>query len=121
MAKQQQVTVVYTDDVSGESLESDAVTTVDFSLLGTSYEIDLSEANVTALRDDLATWIAHARKVTSPRRGGARPSAPRAAKAGTTDRDQNQAVREWAREQGHQVSERGRISATIMDAYQAAH
>lgn len=119
MAKQQQVTVVYTDDVSGESLEQDAVTTVDFALEGTSYEIDLSEANAAALRDDLATWIAHARKVTGARRG-ARTPAPRAARAGA-DREQNQAVREWARAQGHEVSERGRISATIMDAYQAAH
>lgn len=31
------------------------------------------------------------------------------------------AVREWARNNGHQVSDRGRVAAGLVEAYRAAH
>lgn len=120
MAKQQKVTIEYTDDVSGDSLVADEVRTVEFALDGSSYEIDLSADNAAKLRDELATWIGHARKVTANKRVAKVASAPRAGRA-SVDREQNQAVREWARSQGHEISDRGRISSKIMAAYQAAH
>jgi hypothetical protein len=112
----QKVQVILVDDLDG----GDAEETVSFALDGVSYEIDLNAANAARLRDELATWVGHSRRVggrsTGARRQGSRGRA--AASGSGTD---TAAVREWARQQGHQVSERGRISAEIMDAYKAAH
>jgi hypothetical protein len=108
----QKVQVVLVDDVDG----GDASETVTFALDGVSYEIDLSEANAAALRDAFATWVGHARKVSGRARAG-RGTSRRAGGAG----DDSAAIREWAKENGHQVSERGRISAAVRDAYAAAH
>lgn len=106
----QKVNIILVDDIDG----SDADQTITFGLDGTSYEIDLNDAHAAALRDALSGYVGHARKVTGagPRRG--RRSAPASAN-NTKD------VREWARSQGMEVSERGRVSATIQEAYAAAH
>jgi hypothetical protein len=110
MAKKVQVTLV--DDIDG----SEAVETVGFALDGSSYEIDLSKANARKLRDALSTYVAHSRKA-----GRARP-AGRAARATTrSDREQVQAIREWARRNGHKVSDRGRVPAVVIEAYNAAN
>lgn len=111
MAKQQTITLI--DDIDG----SDAAETVEFGLDGIQYEIELSDKNAKKLRDALAKYVAKARRAER-----ARPARGRAAKTAPAriDREQLQAIRVWARENGHQVSDRGRISATIMDAYQAA-
>ena len=93
--------------------------TVSFGLDGTSYEIDLSAKNAAKLRDSLATYIANARR--SGRSGG-RPAAPgrRGRSRGSRgDREQTQAIREWARKNGFSISERGRIPANVLDAYNA--
>jgi hypothetical protein len=37
------------------------------------------------------------------------------------DREQTQAIREWARNNGHKVSERGRIPASVLEAYNSAN
>lgn len=115
MAKQQQITTSFTDDLDGTELDASAVTTVQFSLDGTTYEIDLSETNAAALREDLATWIEHARKVSG--RSSTRKTTRSSAAAG--DREESTAIREWARANGHQVSDRGRISAKVVEAYNA--
>lgn len=115
MAKQQKVTVVYTDDLTGDQLDEDAVQTVQFSLDGTSYEIDLAEESAKKLRDDFATWIGHARRTTSRR--GTRPASGAPKGRAVADREQSGAIREWARNNGHSVSERGRIPAAIVEAY----
>lgn len=107
----QKVQVLLVDDVDGSAAEE----TVTFALDGVSYEIDLTAANAAKLRDALAEWVGHARKV-----GGrsSRSSAPRARRASSSDA---QAVRDWAKANGYTVSERGRISAEIKTAYDAAH
>lgn len=112
MAKKVQVTLV--DDVDG----SNAVETIEFALDGSSYEIDLSKANAAKLRDALATYVAHARKAgrSRPAARAGRP-APRAARS---DHEQVQAIREWARRNGHKVNDRGRIPAAVLEAYHAA-
>ena len=88
-----------------------------FSLDGVSYEIDLSAANAEALRDAIAPWVGHARKVSgrTPRGAGPRGRRPASSKADLGD------VRAWARENGYQVSDRGRVSAEVMAAYEGAH
>ncbi|MGH3446379.1 MAG: histone-like nucleoid-structuring protein Lsr2 [Nocardioidaceae bacterium] len=103
----QRVHVVLEDDLDG----SEAQETVLFGLDGTNYEIDLSQRNATKLRDAMAKYVgASRRKVRSRRRSGRAASGPKPAE-----------VREWAREAGYEVSERGRVPAEIRDAYDAAH
>ena len=111
MAKKVQVTLV--DDIDG----SEAVETVSFAVDGTSYEIDLSKANAKKLRDALATYVASARRAGRVRAAGGRSGRATA----RADREQIQAVREWARRNGHKVSDRGRVPASVLDAYNAAH
>jgi hypothetical protein len=110
MAKKVQVLLVDDLDKSSEADE-----TVSFSLDGVSYEIDLTSANAAKLRDGLATWIGHAERT-----GGRRNTSRAGGKAATRRADLG-AVREWARAKGHQVSDRGRISAEIQAAYDKAH
>jgi hypothetical protein len=109
----QRVKVTLIDDIDG----NEAAETVSFSLDGVSYEIDLSDKNAAQIRNDLAKWTGHAR-----RSGAGRPSARRrAGAAGGSGRVDMTEVREWARANGHQVSDRGRISTAIQTAYDEAH
>ena len=109
----QKTQVVLFDDIDG----AEADETVTFALDGVSYEIDLTSAHAAELRDALATWIGHARKS-----GGRAAAAPRsAARRTTADRAQLAKIREWARDNGHKVSDRGRISAEVIAAFEAAH
>ena len=105
----QKVSIVLVDDLDG----TEATETVTFGLDGTSYEIDLNDANAAALREALSGYVGHARKVT----GGGR----RARKSGGGSSSNTKDVREWAKAQGMEVSERGRISADVQQAYDAAH
>lgn len=101
----QRVNIVLVDDIDG----SDAEETVSFALDGREYEIDLSKANADKLRDALALYVGHAR------RGGGRRGRNRT--GGPTPSD----IRAWARENGFSVPDRGRVSATVREAYLAAH
>jgi Lsr2. len=95
------------DDIDGEPADE----TVTFGIDGRTYEIDLSAANAQKLRNGLAEFIASARRL-----GGRRGSAPNARKP-VVDREQNQAIREWARKRGEKISDRGRIPARLVEAY----
>jgi len=106
----QKVQVLLVDDING----AEAAESVSFSLDGVSYEIDLTVANAKKLRDDLATWVGHAR------RSGGRKSSRRATTTRLRRGDLS-AVRVWARNNGHKVSDRGRISAGILAAYDKAN
>lgn len=108
----QRVQVMLEDDIDGSVADE----TVTFALDGITYEIDLNSANATALRESFAEWIGHARraggrKAPARRAGGGHP-------AGSSDAGQ---IREWARENGYEVSERGRISAEVRAAYEKAN
>jgi len=109
----QRVNIVLDDDLDGGPADE----TVTFALDGVSYEIDLSSANAAALRDALAPYVGHGRRSGGRRASSPRSSAPRAS-AGKRDLAD---VREWARQNGHKVSERGRISAEVQAAYDKAH
>jgi nucleoid-associated protein Lsr2 len=114
------VQVILSDDLD-EDLPADE--TVSFSLDGTNYEIDLSEKNATELRDTFSRYVQAARKVG--RGSGGRASGAGRSRAtgggGRMDREQAGAIRDWARKNGHNVSDRGRIPASVVDAYEAAH
>lgn len=107
----QRVSIVLEDDIDGSVAEE----TVTFALDGVTYEIDLSSKNASGLRDALAPYVGHARRAAGRRTAG-RPSGGR----GSGKRDLGD-VREWARSNGHKVSDRGRISAEIQAAYDKAH
>jgi hypothetical protein len=110
------VQVILSDDLD-ENLSADE--TVSFSLDGTSYEIDLAEKNAKEMRDAFSRYVSAARKVGRGNRvsGGGRGRAS----GGRMDREQAGAIRDWARKNGHAVSDRGRIPASVVDAYEAAH
>ena len=102
--------VMLTDDLDG----SEATETVRFGLHRRDYEVDLSKKNAKSLRDGLKRYVEVGRKT-----GGRRTS--RSGSTSGSDRAQLSAMRGWARQQGMDVSERGRISATVQEAYNKAH
>ncbi|MDO8106602.1 Lsr2 family protein [Isoptericola sp. b441] len=106
----QKVQVVLVDDIDGGTADE----TVSFSLDGVSYEIDLSTANATALREAFAPYVGPARRVGGRSRAGR--------KSGTSrSRTSSAQIREWGRSHGFDVSERGRISAELRAAYDKAN
>lgn len=111
----QKVTVALIDDLDG----TEASETLEFGLDGVTYQIDLSSGNAGKLRDGLAEFVASARRSGGRKRGVGRPASVGGAKArpAAADREQNQAIREWARKQGMKVSDRGRIPAEVLDSY----
>jgi hypothetical protein len=96
------------DDLEG----GPAAETVRFGLGGMDYEIDLNAKNAGAFREQLAPFVDHARKVgTGPRHRAARTA---------SSRQRGGDIRAWARRQGIQVSDRGRIPASVVKLYEAA-
>lgn len=90
--------------------------TIQFSVDGPAYEIDLCDKHAKQFRDTLTTYVSAARRVSgrgTARRGGRRSS-------GSADRERTQAIRAWARKKGIKVSERGRLSADIVAQYEAS-
>jgi Lsr2 len=106
MAKQ--IQVVITDDIDG----GEAHETIAFGLDGSSLEIDLNKLNAAQFRQTVAPYIEHGRRVSRGRARAARPA---------RDRGHTSDVREWAKQQGIKVSERGRIPASVVAGYEAAH
>lgn len=109
----QRVHIVLEDDVDG----SEAEETVTFGLDGVTYEIDLSATNAAALRDSLAEYVANGRRTAG--RSTSRRSSSRAGR--TASGPSPAEIRDWAREQGKEVSDRGRVPADVRSAYDAAH
>ncbi|MEU4426921.1 Lsr2 family protein [Actinoplanes sp. NPDC024001] len=113
MARQVITTLI--DDLDGKKADR----TVEFSLDGVSYTIDLSEANAGKLRKALDPYInAGTRLGRTTGRIASRSGAP-VRTAGS--RDENRLIREWAIRNGHKISERGRIPQEVSNAYRAAH
>lgn len=102
----QRIQVILIDDLTG----GDASETINFALDNVQYEIDLSAENAAQLRQDFEKWISAGRRVSSRRGSASRTRSNDSAK-----------VRAWAKDNGFEVSERGRISAEIREAYAKAH
>ena len=103
------------DDLDGSERE---VTKVCFQLDRQMFEIDLSPTSEARLRNKLAKFI-DAATVVRPQ--GRRPVPRKQGKTAVTGREQTQAIRAWAAQNGFEVSERGRISAAVQEAFNAAH
>jgi hypothetical protein len=111
----QKVQVLLVDDIDGGEAEE----TVAFSLDGAAYEIDLSSKNAATLRDAVAPYVAAARKAGKSSAKATTVKARPAGSTATADREQNQAIREWAKKRGFKVSDRGRIPNDIVEKYHA--
>ncbi|WZH39006.1 MAG: Lsr2 family protein [Microbacterium enclense] len=103
------------DDLDGSVLEEGEGKQITFSVEGRAYEIDLSNRNADKFYNAVAPFVDAARSVSRPATNSRRPRATRR----DSDVDLG-AVREWARANGHTVSDRGRVPATVLEAYSAA-
>jgi hypothetical protein len=103
----QRIQTLFIDDLDG----SEAGGTVRFGLDGTEYEIDLSTAHSEQLRTALEQYIRHARRTSAARRP------PRSQRGNSTV--DTARVREWAKQQGIDIKDRGRVPATVVDKYRA--
>ncbi len=144
------VTVEYVDDLDGVPVAAETVDAVEFTYRGETYSLVLTAENGAQFDKDIARYIKAAKKAASraasearsknraeskrPGRATTKRSAKSTARprpktttrsataaAATSDRERTRAIREWAIANGHSVSPRGRIAATVVDAYDAAH
>lgn len=111
----QRVQVQMVDDLDG----SEASQTVPFSLDGVTYEIDLSEENASALRDELARYVSAARRIGGRKVRLATGQSLSGPSGSGTDRERNRQIREWAQANGYEVAERGRLSSEIIAGFEA--
>ena len=107
----QKIQTLFIDDLDGSEAEG----TVHFGLDGTEYEIDLNAEHAQALRDALARYVRAARRAGGGARRPAR--AGRRAPGGGVDSTE---VREWAKAQGIEVKDRGRVPAELVAKFKAA-
>jgi Lsr2 len=107
----QKIQTLFIDDLDGSAAEG----TVRFGLDGTEYEIDLNEEHAKALRDALARYVSAARRPS----GAARRSARNGRRVPATGLNTTE-VREWAKAQGIEVKDRGRVPAELVVKFKAA-
>lgn len=105
------VTTEFIDDIDGGAAER----TFTFAVDGTNYEIDLSANNIAEFKQAIGGFIESARKASAGRR------ARRSANRGSVSREQSQAIRDWARQNGYDIAPRGRIKTEVVDAFNATH
>jgi hypothetical protein len=135
------VTVEYVDDLEGTSIDAESVDTVEFSYRGQDYTLVLTKKNGAQFDKDVSRYITAAKKAQSrdaraarkpakprPRQAAApkpavqRKTSPRKkAVAAASGPERTRAIRQWAADNGHTVSTRGRISVAVLQAFDAAH
>lgn len=112
MSQRTEITLI--DDIDGKTADE----TVRFAVDGVAYEIDLAERNARKLRASLQEWASKARRT----RGGVNAKKGPSSTAGARQHSERlAAIREWAKNTGHPVSDRGRIAGSVQQAYDDAH
>ena len=108
----QRIVTELTDDTNGKPADE----TVTFGLDGREYEIDLTSKNAAALRKAFDVYVKNGRRISGrrPRNSGGSGSSRSRSEVDT------KAVRQWAGENGYELSSRGRIPANVVEAYQSA-
>jgi hypothetical protein len=106
----QKVRIIMTDDLDGREADE----TVSFAIDGRAYEIDLSEDNARKLRGMLHAYMEKGRRLKAARGGG------RTAARGASARERSAEIRQWARDNGIKINDRGRIPASVIEPYEAA-
>ncbi|MFH8349204.1 Lsr2 family protein [Streptomyces sp. NPDC018045] len=111
----QKIVTIYTDDLTGE--ESTEVATHSLSVDGIAYEVDLAPDSYDKLLEAIGPFLKAGRRTGRVKAGaGARKASGAASGSGETAK-----IRAWAKENGYEVNERGRVSADIREAYQNAN
>ncbi|HEV3362191.1 MAG TPA: Lsr2 family protein [Pseudonocardiaceae bacterium] len=113
----QKTTIQLVDDLDGTV--SNDIATVEFGLDGVTYEIDLTEGNADALRKGLADFVASARRTGGRVKRGLAAVAP--TERPGRSKEQTQAIRDWAKTNGFQIAERGRVPGSVIEAFETAH
>lgn len=113
----QRVQVELVDDLNGEEAQE----TVRFGIDGTDYEIDLTADNAEKLRSTLSEYVDKGRKAKTGRRGQGGQNSSSSPSTSGSKREETQKIRQWAKDNGHNPSSRGRITQAIVDAYNEAH
>ncbi|UVS78423.1 Lsr2 family protein [Actinokineospora sp. UTMC 2448] len=106
------------DDLDGSAGED--ISTVSFALDGISYDIDLSTSNATRLRTELGEFISAARRTGGRVKRGGGTQTTSGGSGESRSKEETKAIREWARQNGHDISERGRIPGSVIEAYESA-
>lgn len=112
----QVVHTVITDDITGEELDEGEINIVELTFQGRSFRGDLGTESLAELEKLLDPYLEAFERV-----GGRRKSAKAKARRHSGPEVDTAAVRAWALENGHTVSDRGRIAKGVLDAYLAAH
>lgn len=122
MARKEITLTEYYDDIDGKPASEDELSTFEFSFQGATYTIDLRETNAAKFEKALSPYLNAATKISGGR-GRPKGSGTATRKAGGSGRskEQLQAIRDWATNEGYEVSPRGRIKAEIIEAFDAAH
>lgn len=108
----QKVSVLLLCDLHADG-DAEAQETISFAIGGTSYEIDVCAAHAQEIRDTLQPYVEHARR--------ARGTGQRHRSRSISDRAHTAEIRAWAKQHGHQISERGRIPAAVVTEYEQNH
>lgn len=103
---------IFIDDFDGKELDRDEAVSIEFSYRGKDYTIDLSAENAALFDDAIAPFLSAATRVKGGKKKPTRAS---------SGRSNTKAIREWANANGYTVSDRGRVPADIIEAYDAAH
>jgi Lsr2 len=111
----QKIQTLFIDDIDGGEAEG----TIRFALDGTEYEIDLNAKHSEELRSALGKYVGHARKTADTARRGGRP-AGRTARTASSSSLNTTEIRSWARANGFEIKDRGRVPADLVAKYQAA-
>ncbi|MFV8296012.1 histone-like nucleoid-structuring protein Lsr2 [Mycolicibacterium fortuitum] len=106
------------DDIDGSDITEGDGERVEFSLRGVDYQIDLSAANIAKLDKALKPYLTAATRIRGGR--GRRPKNV-ASESASASKAQLAAIRQWARKNGYEVLDRGRIKAEVIEAFEAAH
>lgn len=112
--------IQYIDDLDGNPLRDNEVVVVRFGYKGRNYYLDLSEANAATFDELLKPYVDNATLDESapagtrgPRRG-ANPNSSR-------QRERNRIIRQWAKDHGKNVADRGALPKWVIDEYEATH
>lgn len=106
--------IQYIDDLDGRPIEDGDVSNVDWSVRGVHYHLDLTSAHAAEFAHDMEKWLAASALVPDDEveNAGSPPGA---------NREESQAIRTWARLNGHVVGDRGRLASGVTTAFEAAH
>lgn len=113
------------DDIDGSAIDDESGESIEFSVNGVDYLIDLKAKNASEFHRKIDYYIEHSTRVGGRKRRHSPTSTASSAapsnSGATRDPAQTRAVRQWAADNGYEISDRGRIPAAIEEAFNAAH